>query len=146
MTTQMLRLVTRRGTGVTSVQELRRARDVLRFGGMFALTILVPALLLAYLSLSTINNEELSLTAEYRSRATAMANEVAQEIEDIQDAFRTEVATRLDLGESPLDRLSELSPQRPRRVPLRPDRRAGRSLPAGRTQRPGRAQRPGSAT
>lgn len=110
MTTQLLRLVTRRGTGVTSVQELRRARDVLRFGGMFALTILVPALLLAYLALSTLNNEELSLTAEYSTRADAMSSEIVLEMEEIQGAFRTELATRLDRGESPLDRLSELSP------------------------------------
>ncbi len=110
MTTQVLDLFVRTSTRTRSVQELRRARDVLRFGGMFALTVLGPALLLAYLSMSTIRSEELYLDAEYRSRATAMTNELAQEVNDIQHAFRLAVNTRLERGESPLDRLADLSP------------------------------------
>lgn len=110
LTTQMLTALTRRTTGVSSVQELRRARDVLRFGGMFALTILVPALLLAYLSLSTIRSEELFLDAEYRSRATAMTAELSREVDDLQADFTSAIELRLQRGESLLDRLADLSP------------------------------------
>lgn len=110
MTTRLLSVAMARGNGVRSVQELRRAKLVLRFGGLFAATILVPALLLAFLAMSTIRSEELFLDVEYRSRATAMTGELAQEVEDILGPFRSALTTRFQLGESPLERLGDLSP------------------------------------
>ena len=95
---------------VRSVQEVRRARDVLRIGIVFAFFILVPAMLLSLLALSTLRSEELFVDAEYRSRTDAMTEQLSSEVIQIFERFESATRTRLDRGESPLDHLGDLSP------------------------------------
>ncbi|MCB9674976.1 MAG: HAMP domain-containing histidine kinase [Alphaproteobacteria bacterium] len=95
---------------VAAIQDVRRLRDVLRFASVFVITILLPALFLAYFALASIRSEELALDADLRARAAGIEGQVQQELDSVFRRFEERTAQRLGEGGSPLDRLGELSP------------------------------------
>lgn len=99
-----------RTEGELRPQDLRRMRDVLRFSALFASTILLPALLLSALALSSIRSQVLAVDAELRSRANATSEQVQLELARIFDRFEAATQERLARNESPLNNLGELSP------------------------------------
>ncbi len=100
-----------RWTGeVNAIQDVRRLKEVLRFGGVFSATILLPALLLAWFALSSIRSEELAVDADLRARAAAVEAQVQQELAAIFGRFEERTATRLAAGGSPIEQIGELSP------------------------------------
>ncbi|MEZ4317957.1 MAG: HAMP domain-containing sensor histidine kinase [Myxococcota bacterium] len=106
----LLSILSRWRGEVAAIQQVRRLRDVLRFAGVFVVTILLPALLLAYFALASIRSEELALDADLRARAEGIEGQVQQELESVFGRFEERTAQRLKEGGSPLDRLGELSP------------------------------------
>ncbi len=92
------------------IHDVRRFRELLRFAGVFVVTILLPVLLLSYFALSSIRNEELALDADLRARAAAVEGQVQQELVNVFARFEERTAQRLGEGGSPLDRLGEISP------------------------------------
>jgi len=102
-------LATRRGE-VRAIQDLRHLREVARFAGTFAVTLLLPAVALSYLALSSIRSEELSLDADLRGRATTLSAQLTDELAGIFEGFEGRTLERLRLGESPITDLEGLSP------------------------------------
>lgn len=105
-----LRLLARRRGEVRAIQDLRHLREVARFAGVFTVTLLLPALALSYLALSSSRSEELSLDADLRARATALSAQLTDELADIFEGFEERTRQRLRLGESPITDLEGLSP------------------------------------
>lgn len=102
-------LAWRRGE-VRAIQDLRHLREVARFASVFAVTLLLPAVALSYLALSSIRSEELSLDADLRVRAAAMSTQVDQELSNVFLRFEDSARARLRRGESPIGELEALSP------------------------------------
>ncbi len=100
-----------RGRGeIGSFQELRQYRDVVRFGSVFALLILLPAVLLAGIAWDATSAVESSVDLELRLRADAAARQVQVQLDELFDRFETRVAGRLENGETLLADLADLSP------------------------------------
>lgn len=100
-----------RWTGeVAAIQDVRRLKEVLRFGGVFVTTLLLPALLLAWFALSSIRSEELSVDADLRARAGAVEAQVQQELVGMFGRFEDQTQRRLAAGGSPIEQIGELSP------------------------------------
>ena len=110
ITSRLLNLIVGKQRGAASVQELQRARQVVRLGVVFSVTILLPALVLSYLALSTLSSVERQVDDEYHTRAETIAEEVEQEIVGVFARFEDATTRRLAMGESPLVRISDLSP------------------------------------
>ncbi|MBT3223564.1 MAG: hypothetical protein HN348_31215, partial [Proteobacteria bacterium] len=92
------------------MRELQYLRDVIRFVGTFAATILIPAVLLSYFALASSRTEELTVDADLRAHGDVVTKQV---ISDVNNAFwRFEHAVRLRLRDrrSPVSELSQLSP------------------------------------
>lgn len=88
----------------------RSFAQFLRFAALFALSVLVPAVLLSYLALRSIRAEELQVDADLDRRAEALAVEVYQDLQQTFGRFESLTADRLLRGQSPLANLAELSP------------------------------------
>ena len=100
-----------RGQGeVQAWQALRQLREVARFAAVFGATILLPALILAGLALSSIRSSELQFDADLRARADAMAENLHEELADVFERFRVATAARIAQDEALLENLDGLSP------------------------------------
>lgn len=101
-----------RGQGeVQAWQALRQLREIARFAAVFGGTILLPALILAGLALSSIRSSELQFDADLRARADVMAENLHEELADIFERFRVATAARLASADEPLlENLDGLSP------------------------------------
>lgn len=108
--TRLIHAGLRRRGEAASFQDARRIQSLLRFAGLFVVTVLLPALLLAYFALASIRSEELALDADLRGRAAGIEGQVQQELTAVFQRFEQLTTQRVDGGGSPLDRLAELSP------------------------------------
>ncbi len=100
-----------RGRGeVRALQDTMALGGVLRFAVLFGVTVLVPALLLAYYAYSSIQAEELALDADLDRRADAVADQVQHDLEAGFARFERSAVDRLSQGASPLAALQDLSP------------------------------------
>jgi len=92
------------------LNELRRTRHARGFALFFALTVLLPTLLLASLAFSSIGGEELAVDNELARRGATIAEVVLREVGSHFDSFERGATERLHSGGSMLTRQSELSP------------------------------------
>lgn len=83
---------------------------MLRMGIVFAATILIPSILLAYLALSSSRTDELSLELELRERGEAIATQLHHDLRGTYYQFEQATLARLSRGQSPLNHLTELTP------------------------------------
>ncbi|MCB9796174.1 MAG: HAMP domain-containing histidine kinase [Alphaproteobacteria bacterium] len=95
---------------VRTSSDLDQIRGQLRLFGVFALTIMVPGLLLAWVGVTSIQGEELALWDEVGRRAELAADTVITQTEQTFAAFEDNTRQRLESGRSPVDALGELSP------------------------------------
>ena len=79
-------LARRRGE-VRAAQDLRQLGEVARLSGVFAATMLLPIGFLAFLALSSIRSEELSLDADLQVRGKEIANQIQDELKEIFNRF-----------------------------------------------------------
>ncbi len=93
-----------------ATRELARLRPFLRFVVVFSMSIIVPAVLLAYLALASISAEELQVDADLERRAESLVMQVSTDVHDLLGGFEDRTVQRLREGQSPLDNLAELSP------------------------------------
>ena len=105
-----LRVLAWRRGEVRAIQDLRNLGEVTRFASVFAVTLLLPAVALSYLALSSIRSEELSLDADLRGRADNLATQLNDELAGVFAGFEARVVERARRGESPLADLDALSP------------------------------------
>ncbi|MEQ1566702.1 MAG: HAMP domain-containing sensor histidine kinase, partial [Myxococcota bacterium] len=102
-------LIKRRGE-VRATQDLRRLGDVARLAGVFSATMLAPIAFLAFLALSSVRSEELSLDADLQSRGRGLTDQLQDELDEKFGRFEAAVRERLRRSESPAANLGELSP------------------------------------
>jgi signal transduction histidine kinase len=92
------------------MNDLRHLENIVRVASVFVATILLPAVLLALMALTSIRSEELLIDEELRARATAIVRQVAQEHAKVFERFEASTTERLLAAESPLNNIRELSP------------------------------------
>ncbi len=92
------------------MQEARYLQQLARFAALFAVTLLLPVLLLAGLGLRSTQAEEFMVDAELEHAANNVATAVYTDLEDSFTRFEDSTIERLESGQSPLTNLTELSP------------------------------------
>ena len=105
-----MRLLARDRGEVRALSDLMQLRGPLQFVAIFAFTIIAPGIILAYFGWASIRSEELSVRAEALTKADATANVMAAQVEGLFTTFEGSVRERLERGQSPMERLPELSP------------------------------------
>jgi signal transduction histidine kinase len=91
-------------------KESRHRGELVRVGVLFAATILIPSILLAYFALASSRSEELSLDLELRERSEAIATQLHRDLSASYYQFEQATLERLTRGQSPLNHLTELTP------------------------------------
>lgn len=103
-------LLARRRGEVRANQDLRHLAEIGRLAGVFAVTMLLPIAFLAFLALSSIRSEELSLDADLQARGDSIIAQLEQELQGTFGRFEAAVSDRIRRGESPVTDMAELSP------------------------------------
>ena len=106
----LVALLARRRGEVRALQDLRHLGEIARLSGVFVATMLLPIAFLAFLALSSIRSEELSVDRNLQDRGRAMATQVQGELAGVFGRFEGAVLERIRRGESPISNLGELSP------------------------------------
>ena len=104
------RLLVPRVGRVRAKQEANHLEGVLRFAALFAATIMLPSLLLAYFGVGSIRYQELTVIADMEGEASAVADRVWARTDRRFSAFEDAVRDRLEAGRSPLESRGELHP------------------------------------
>ena len=112
---RLLRLAARllapsKGGEIQALQQLLELRGQLRFFWVFALTVVLPGLALAYFSLSSLRSEEYQVRMEVERRAKTLAAAVVSRSEAMFGGFESAVRRRLESGRSVVDQVGEISP------------------------------------
>jgi signal transduction histidine kinase len=95
--------------GVRATDDLTRLDSALRFGGLYALTILGPILMLGYFGIADLLSGEASLMTEVVREADETVTVCATDIEEIFDHFETATRGRLVSGRSLVEAPGEIS-------------------------------------
>ncbi len=96
-------------TGVRATEELVRLDSALRFGALYALTILGPILLLGYFGVADLLSGEASLTAEVSQEAESTIGSCTTDVEEVFEHFEMAASNRLVSGRSLVEAPGELS-------------------------------------
>ena len=108
---QFLRRLLAPGRGdVRAMEDALHIEGVLRFVGVFAITIVLPASLLAYFGVASISVEEKSVWAEVERDGEAAADGFGTQVARRFSLFERRLADRLGSGRSPLEAGGELDP------------------------------------
>jgi len=110
LTRVLVRLLARQRGEVRAMQDLRHLQGVVRFTVLFALTVFVPAVLLAYLALGSLRAVEDQIDQELRTRAEQATAQVHRDLSLTFERFEHSTTQRLLRGQSALSNLSDLSP------------------------------------
>ncbi|MCB9761901.1 MAG: HAMP domain-containing histidine kinase [Alphaproteobacteria bacterium] len=113
LTLRLLRTIARwiaPGYEVRAMADLAALRGQLRLTGIFFVTILLPGLLLAWTSLSSIQGEGLAVWDEVKRRGELAIATLSDEADETFLSFETATRQRLESGRSPVDAPAELSP------------------------------------
>ena len=106
---RLLRRILAKGRGeARALEQAMHLRGVLRFVGVFAATILLPGLLLAYFGITSIQSQELEVLGGVQHEADAVATAFSQDTERAFSGFERGVRNRLEAGRSPLESPKEL--------------------------------------
>ena len=95
---------------VRAMQDALHLEGVLRFVGLFIATVVLPALLLGWIGIRSIESEQLDVQAEARRASQSAARTFTEAVDRELSAFELAVATRLESGRSSLDSPKELHP------------------------------------
>ena len=111
--TRMVRWLVRRFGGDSEARTLRNVRQLQQVGrisAIFGVTVLVPALLLAWFALSSIRAEELLVDAELQQGAQLAAGQVHRDVASTFTDFERTAIDRVSANQSPLESLGDMSP------------------------------------
>jgi len=92
------------------MEEAVHLEGVLRFAGLFVVTILLPTSLLTYFGITSIATEEASVRAELQRTATITADTYWSAVDRKFSGLEERIEARLMAGRSPLDAPRELHP------------------------------------
>lgn len=95
---------------VRAMEEALHLENVLRFAGIFVVTILLPTSLLTYFGVTSIATEEAGVRAELSRTATVTADAFWSSVDREFTALERRILDRLEAGRSPLARPLELHP------------------------------------
>jgi signal transduction histidine kinase len=102
-------MIWRERTGVRATEELVRLDGALRFGALYALTILGPILLLGYFGVADLLSGEASISNEISQEAEGTVGSCATDVEEIFERFEMAARNRLVSGRSLVEAPGELS-------------------------------------
>lgn len=105
-----VRALARRRGEVRANQDFRFAGEVARLAGVFALTMLLPIAFLAFLALTSLRWEELSVEADLEARGRATTTNLQDQSAVVFSRFEEATLARLRRGESATENLGDLSP------------------------------------
>jgi signal transduction histidine kinase len=106
----VVRALARRRGEVRANQDFRFAGEVARLAAVFSVTMLLPIAFLAFLALTSLRWEELSLEADLAARGRGATQGLQEETAEAFSRFESATLARLQRGESPTERLGDLSP------------------------------------
>jgi signal transduction histidine kinase len=104
------RLLAGKGGEVRALEQAIHLEGVLRFIGLFGMTMVLPAILLAYFGVASIEVEEQGVLAEVDAEARDTANSFWAALDRRFTNFEARVHDRLESGRSPLEGRGELDP------------------------------------
>jgi len=99
-----------RALGATTVSDIRQLREAMRIVTTFGITILLPAVLLSYFALNSIQSQELTFDADINRRSEAITLRIDETKQNLFFDFQEAVHSRIERGLSAVTRLGELSP------------------------------------
>jgi signal transduction histidine kinase len=100
----------KRRVAARALRDADTLRGTVRIGLLFSVTVLLPAVVLTILALSSLRSEEVSVEADLARRAEAVAGQVYRDLADSQERFERVAIQRLASGISVTENLGELSP------------------------------------
>ena len=103
-------LMRKRGSQVKAMEDALRIRQSLKIIVFGSALILMPAMLLAYFAISSIQGEELAVIDDVKNQAEGAADSFLVQYERGFMAFEAAVIDRLEAGRSPLEVPQELHP------------------------------------
>ncbi|MEE2750054.1 MAG: sensor histidine kinase [Myxococcota bacterium] len=89
---------------------LAEVQQLLRFAGLFLLTVAVPGLALGYFGLTSVRSESLRVESEIRDSGQRMIDAAWSQIQGFFEEFEESTRSRLAAGRSPLETPREISP------------------------------------
>ncbi len=110
LTRWIARIVGREHGEVRALQDLLALEGVLRFTLLFGVTVVVPAILLAYFALASIRAEELNIDAGIERRSDSVVDQIHGDLVRQFGSFEGACTSRLTSNQSPLTGLADLSP------------------------------------
>jgi signal transduction histidine kinase len=102
-------MIWRERTGVRATEDLVRLDSAMRFGALYALTILGPILLLGYFGVADLLSGEASISNEIHQEAETTVGSCATDVEEIFERFEMAARNRLVSGRSLVEAPGELS-------------------------------------
>jgi signal transduction histidine kinase len=105
-----VRALARQRGEVRANQDFRFAGEVARLAAVFAVTMLLPIAFLAFLALTSLRWEELSVEADLEARGRGATQGLQEQTAELFARFELATMSRLQRGESPTDNLGDLSP------------------------------------
>ena len=108
---RVLRRMLVRGRGeVRAMEDAAHLEGILRFAGLFVVTILLPTSLLAYFGVVSLGTEEASVRADLQRAANITADTYWSAVDREFSRLEERIGARLISGRSPLDLPRELHP------------------------------------
>ena len=106
----LARLLARGGSEVRARQQLRELSGVLQINALLAATVLLPAALMAWFALTTIQSEVALVDADLKQRADAVITHTSETMESMLGTFEDRALERLAVGQATDTNLAQLSP------------------------------------
>lgn len=105
------RIIDARRGDVRAMEDVYHLRGVLTFVLLFAATIVLPGLMLAYYGVAGIRADEMAGSAELQRKGTSTASELQRRVEQMFQSFEDATNNRLKSGQSATTGLGELTPE-----------------------------------
>ena len=106
----LARLMARGGSEVRARQRLREWSNLIQINALLAVTVLFPAILMAWFALTTIASEGALVDADLQERADAVIERSSDTLDSILGGFEERSLTRLEVGQATDTNLAALSP------------------------------------
>ena len=106
----LARLMARGGSEVHARKRLREWSNLIQVNSLLAITVLFPAILMAWFALTTIESEGALVDVDLQERAEAVINGTTASLDTILGGFEQRTLERLEVGQATDTNLAALSP------------------------------------
>lgn len=106
----LVRLLARGGSEVRARQKLRDWSDLVQINALLALAVLLPAVVMSWFALSTLETEGAVIDRDLQQRAEVVIDRTQEELERLLGGFEDRTMSRLTVGQATDTNVAELSP------------------------------------